>query len=123
MDSFNTPHDVDDLFLANPQLFAYEIPTMEERRNLKVGDLVKLFFSVPGFQHPRAMWLTVTATPASDGNSFAGVLEDRYEEKKRNLFGEIRFSESHVYRLPLARPELENPLFDIEFRSRVNSSK
>ena len=110
------PVEVDALFATVPELFAYTLPSREERECLAVGDDVKLFFNVDGFKYPRARWLVVTEKSDPSTVEFKGVLANRYDAEMRREFGEIVFDYLHIYRLPLGRLEVENDLFDVSFR-------
>ena len=111
------PIPVDQLFTDMPKLFAYELPTLSERKLAKTGDMTKLFFQFEEYNRPRPIWFIVTAVQErNNAKTFTGEIWDRYDEATRRRFGPVQFDASHIYRLPLGRPAIENPIFDSEFR-------
>ena len=112
------PIAVDSLFDEEPRLFAYQLPTGAERNQARVGDLVKLFIKLDEYVNPIPIWFTVTESELKSGApSFKAKVWDRYPAAKHQRFSIVEFDSSHVYRLPMDRPEVENPLFDANFRS------
>ena len=114
-----TPMNSETLFNAEPKLFAYELPTREERRRIAPGDLVKLFFQLEGFSYPKPIWITVNSVDDTDEYRYTGVLADmKYGPTIKSHFMEpVRFSICHLYRVPLDRPEVENKKFNAETRT------
>ena len=113
------PMNVDLLFAQSPELFAYQLPSAAERAQLKPGDLVKLFFKLERFNHPRPIWFTVTDVGGSEPIGASGVLSNMsYGEWAKSAFpGPVEFGVENIYRLPLDRPEIENPKFDDSTRT------
>ena len=111
---------VDPSFKDEPKLFAYALPSRVERANLQAGDMVKLFLPLEEYIHPRPIWYTVTASIVSKTKngtrSFTGRIWDGYSAEKQRRFVDLDFDSAHIYRLPLNRPEIENPLFDPAYR-------
>lgn len=115
-----SPLPVDLLFATRPELFAYELPSEPERGMLKTGDLVKLFFIVAGMKNPRPIWLTVVQADQEEDRFSAQLANMSYRDSVKSLFKQaISFSSSHIYRMPLNRPEIENSLFDPDTRGYV----
>ena len=111
------PMDVERLFDAQPELFAYQLPSLSERRSIAPGDLVKLFFSFKEFRHPKPIWMTVLS--GTRDRPFTGVLADMEYGRtiKAHFTKPIESNASHLYRVPLTRPEIENTDFKSETRS------
>lgn len=110
--------DVDALYDAEPELFAYKLPTLAERKRIASGDLVKLFFKFEEFKYAKPIWMRVVSMNESD-DSYTGVLADmKYGPTVVSHFAEpVQFDVSHLYRVPLDRPEIENTDFNDETRS------
>ncbi len=119
MDSIMTPIAVDPLFDLKPELFAYMLPSYAERERLSVDDMVKLFFELEDRAHPIAAWFVVTdINPGADGQKeFTAKNWHRNSDAMRQrLPEEVKFSSSDIYRLPMQRPEVPNPVFDAHLR-------
>lgn len=108
------PLNVDTMFLHAPELFAYQLPSKVERSQIKTGDLVKMFFHLEGFSFPRPVWFTVIENEQLETSGAQAILAKRnYGERARTAFAEtVTFGIEHLYRIPLDRPEIENPMFD-----------
>ena len=113
------PMNVDRLFDEIPELFAYTLPSQTERAQLRIGDLVKMFFKFDRFNHPKPVWFTVTENSGLETNGATAVLANmNYGEWAQSSFqGTVKFGIEHIYRLPMDRPESENPSFDASCRS------
>ena len=112
-----TPIKVEPLYNDEPRLFAYALPSRIERANPQAGDMVKLFLQLEEYIHPRPIWNTVTGSQKRNGTrSFTGKIWDGYSPEKQRRFVDLEFDSAHIYRLPLNRPEIENPLFDSAYR-------
>ena len=116
------PIVVEYLFAAEPKLFAYELPSFDERNRAREGDLVKLFFQLDEYVRPRPIWVVVKSVETSDCNKrFVGQIWDRYSEQTQRQFGPIEFDASHIYRVPLNRTPVENPMFDVDYRDELRA--
>jgi len=121
-----TPLAVDTLFKQQPRLFAYTLPSLDERENAQVGDMVKLFLHLRHYVHPKPFWFVVTAIDQlAEQKTFTAEPWFSYSEEKRNSLGVVSFDTSHIYRLPMDRPEIENLQFDAAYRDqrRYSSSE
>ena len=79
--------------------------------------MVKLFLQLAEYIYPRPIWYTVTTSKQRNGTrSFTGRIWDGYSAEKQSRFLDLEFDSTHIYRLPLNRPEIENPLFDPAYR-------
>ena len=112
-----TPIPVDRLFNDMPKLFAYELPSFSERESAGVGDMVKLFVQLEECKRPRPIWFVVTDVKNQNNiKTFTAKSDSRYSQEKQQRLGQVQFDASHIYRLPVNRPETENATFDVEFR-------
>jgi|GEM_PF-4327910 len=112
------PIPVDRLFIDEPSLFAYKLRHNSERNRARLGDMVKLFFQLEEYVRPRPIWFIVaSAVESESGRIFTGKIWQRYPDARRRRFGTVEFDSSHVYRLSIiGQPEIDNPLFDVEYR-------
>lgn len=111
------PLPVDQLFAEDPGLFAYVLPTVQEREKAKVGDLTKLFFQFDMYKRPRPVWLVIEKVQQKvEVRTFTGAIRKQGSVRDAELPTLVQFDTSHIYRLPLDRPEVENPAFNVDYR-------
>lgn len=119
MDNYLQPLPVEPLFSEDPKLFAYQLPSRQERSSAIVGDMVKVFIRLENYRRPKPIWFVIEAIELfDDRQQFSGRIWQGYRDELRQMVNEIEFDISHIYRLPLKRQEKPNRLFDAEYRDK-----
>lgn len=79
----------------------FRIPTLDERKKLRVGDWAKCMFHDPSLSPPNLERMWVKVTELKDDGSYVGVLDNDPVLMKIDCGDRIEFEPKHVINIEL----------------------